>query len=293
MKSILEEVTVGTIERADTHNLVVAKADEEIHKQVQETAIQARATQAYVNLHVTDWVTVQQEDPILKIAIKWISNQNAQDQKHLLGDNANTEEGKTILWEWKKLTLYHCHTPTHEVEDILQFVVPTAHWVAAMTHSGGQEWPHRCRRWSVNVSNASSMKPVMPKPQCDLYLLLHLWSCCTLTLPVLRQLWSWINPQMWWQFWSFETTLQNTSWHMWPPIKLQRLFLRFCGKDISQSLEHWPSSWVTEEPTLKATSSESFAHLWAFGRLGLNLTMLIPMDRWNEHTKHQCTLYWN
>ena len=53
-------------ERADTHDLAVAEADKEIHKQVQKTAILARATKAHVNLHVTQWVTAQQEDPILK-----------------------------------------------------------------------------------------------------------------------------------------------------------------------------------------------------------------------------------
>ena len=62
----------------------VAEADEEIHKPVQETVILATATQAHVNLHVTDWVTAQQEDPILKTVIKWISNQKVQDLKHLL-----------------------------------------------------------------------------------------------------------------------------------------------------------------------------------------------------------------
>ena len=88
---------MGTTERADAHDLAVAEADEEIHKQVWETVILARATQAHVNLHVTDWVTAQQEDPILKTMIKWISNQKVQDLKHLLGDDTNTEEGKTIL----------------------------------------------------------------------------------------------------------------------------------------------------------------------------------------------------
>ena len=88
---------MGMTERADTHDLVVAEADEEIHKQVQETVILARATQACVNLHVTDWVTTQKEDPILKAAIEWISNEKVQDLKLLLGDGTNTEEGKTIL----------------------------------------------------------------------------------------------------------------------------------------------------------------------------------------------------
>ena len=97
MKSILDRITMGMTERVDAHNPAVAKADEEIHKQVWETANLARATQAHMKLHMTDWVTAQQEDPILKTTIKWISNWKVQDLKHLLGDDTNTEEGKTIL----------------------------------------------------------------------------------------------------------------------------------------------------------------------------------------------------
>ena len=49
---------------------MVAHADEEIHKQVQETVILARTAQVHVDLHVTNWVTAQQEDLILKTMIK-------------------------------------------------------------------------------------------------------------------------------------------------------------------------------------------------------------------------------
>ena len=57
MKSILERVTVGTIERSNVHDPVVVEADEEIHKQVWETAVQARACHMHVNIHVTDLVS--------------------------------------------------------------------------------------------------------------------------------------------------------------------------------------------------------------------------------------------
>ena len=43
MKSILDGVTIGTMERADAQDPAVAKADEEIHKPVQETTILAQA----------------------------------------------------------------------------------------------------------------------------------------------------------------------------------------------------------------------------------------------------------
>ena len=101
MKSLLDGITVGTIGRTDTHDPAVVEADEEIHKQVWETVVQARAAHACVNLHVTDWVATQQEDPILKTMMEWISEQKVQDLKHLLGDTTNMEEGKAVLWERK------------------------------------------------------------------------------------------------------------------------------------------------------------------------------------------------
>ena len=136
-KSILDGVTVGTTETADAQDLAMAEADEEIHKPVQETVVLARATQACVDVHVTDWVTTQQEDPILKTVMEWISNWKVHDLKHLLGDDTKTEEGKNILQEWKKLmlsqgALYHHHTPNSQLEEVLKLVVPVAHWVAAM-----------------------------------------------------------------------------------------------------------------------------------------------------------------
>ena len=69
--------------------------------------------------------------------IKWISYQEVQDLKHLLGDDANTEEEKTILQEQKKIilyqgALYHCYTPTGKLEEVMWFIVPMAHQVATM-----------------------------------------------------------------------------------------------------------------------------------------------------------------
>ena len=64
--------------------------------------------------------------------IEWISNHKLQDLKHLLGDRVNMDEGKAILQEQKKLTLYqgalyHCHTLAGKLEEVLWFVVPLAH----------------------------------------------------------------------------------------------------------------------------------------------------------------------
>ena len=95
VKSILDGVGVRTTDRANAHDPVVTKADEEICKLVQETATLTQAT--CIDLCVIDWVTAQQGDPILKATIEWISDQEVQDLKHLLGSGADTEEDKTIF----------------------------------------------------------------------------------------------------------------------------------------------------------------------------------------------------
>ena len=123
VKSILDGVTTELTKRVDAQDPVGAEADEENHKPVQETVVLAGAAQTCIDLHVIDWVTSQQEDPILKTIIKWISNQKVQDLKHLLGDDTKTEEEKTILYEQKKLMLYqgglyHHHTPNGELEEV-------------------------------------------------------------------------------------------------------------------------------------------------------------------------------
>ena len=117
VKSILDGVTIGTAGRANTNDPIVAEVDKRIHQQVKETAVQGCATHTCVNLHVTDWVAVQQQDPILKIVMEWIFSHKVQDLKHLLGDYIMAEKGMAILRERKKFTLhqgalYYCHTLT-------------------------------------------------------------------------------------------------------------------------------------------------------------------------------------
>ena len=134
MKSILDRVTIETAERANAYDPTVAKADERIHQQVEETAVQGCPAHTCVNLNVLDWVAVQLEDPILKIVMEWISSNIVQDLRHLLGDHTIMEEGMSILRE--KFTpyqdaLYHCQPLAGDLEEALWLVVPTAHRVTA------------------------------------------------------------------------------------------------------------------------------------------------------------------
>ena len=175
VKSILDRVTMGSTGRVDAHDPVVVKTDKEVCKQVQGGAIQARATHMCVNLHVTDWVATQWEDPVLKATIDWISNWKVQNLKHLFGDDANTEDGLAVLWEQKRLmlyqgALYHCHTPDGELEGVMQFVVPTAHQRAAMNrchwdagHQGQQWMLYLLQDWFWWSSMAAQMHKVINK----------------------------------------------------------------------------------------------------------------------------------
>ena len=261
---------------------------------------------ACIDLHVTDWMTTQNKDPTLKAVINWFSDWKVWHFKCLLGDDENTEEGKTILWAQKLIpyqgALYHCHTLTGELEEVLQFMVPKAHWVAA-TNGCHHDARHQSQQQTLSLQNdqfwwpgmafqmqrvisiceqciqhegIQAIAPVQPIIVTTSLELLHVDFTSIETMMELDQPPNVVNLLV------FCNHLWSTSWHMWPLIKLQRLLLSFCGKATSRSLEHWPNSWVTEGPTLKATSSESFVSIWTEGRLGLHLTMLKPMDRWNE-----------
>ena len=94
VKSILDGVTMGMTNRVDAQDPALAKANEDIHKPIQEAVVLARASQRHVDVHVTDWVTSQQEDPTLKTMIEWISNWKVQDPKYLLGNDTKLRKGK-------------------------------------------------------------------------------------------------------------------------------------------------------------------------------------------------------
>ena len=142
VNSILDCITIGTTGKVDAHDPMVAEADERIYKQVEETAVQVQAAHMCVNLHVTDWVSAQEEDPVLKIVMEWISFYKVQDLKHLLEDHAMKEEGMAILRERKKFildqsALYYNHSLAGELEEALHFVVLTAHKVADINRCHG------------------------------------------------------------------------------------------------------------------------------------------------------------
>ena len=236
-----------------------------IHKQVQEAVIQATAAHMCVNLNLTDLVATQWEDPVLKTVIDWIPNQKVQ---NLLQNYANIEEGMAVLQEWKKLmlyqeALYHCHTLAGKLVEALQFVVPKAHWVAAMNgchhnarHKGQQQmlyllqdqflWLNITTQMHLAISKCEQciqhegtcakapMQPIIATAPLEL---LHLDFTSIKTTMELHQPPNVVNVLV------SVIILQHMYWLTWPLTKLQRPLLNFYGRDTSQSSQPWPSSW--------------------------------------------------
>ena len=88
-------------------------------------------------MHVTNWVAAEREDPELDAVLCWLEAKKKIDLRTLLGEHASSEEGQ-IVWrncqDFMVLqdALYLCSTPKGENEDLLLFVVPKAHWTAAL-----------------------------------------------------------------------------------------------------------------------------------------------------------------
>ena len=88
-------------------------------------------------MHVTNWATAQREDPKLDAVFHWLEAKNKTDLRTLLGEHASSEEGQMVWRNCQNFmvlqdTLYLCSTPKGENEDLLLFVLPMAHWTAAL-----------------------------------------------------------------------------------------------------------------------------------------------------------------
>ena len=88
-------------------------------------------------MHVTDWATAQKEDPELDAVLQWLGSRKKADLRTLLGECITSKEGQMVWRNCQNFislqgTLYLCSTPKGEDEDLLLFVVPKAHWTAAL-----------------------------------------------------------------------------------------------------------------------------------------------------------------
>ena len=132
MQAILDGTTIGASQRAETENHAVIEGDQQREKEVW-----VATGWVLVEMHVTNWVAAQKEDPDLHAVLQWLESKKKTDLRTLLGEHALSEEGWMV---WKNCqnfttlqdTLFLCFTPTGENEDLLLFMVPKMHQTATL-----------------------------------------------------------------------------------------------------------------------------------------------------------------
>ena len=83
-------------------------------------------------MHVIDWLEAQNEDPVIRRAIKWKQLGKEKSLEHHLGDLAPTSEGLGFISRQKSLVLINgklylkCKL-NGEAETTIVFIVPKAH----------------------------------------------------------------------------------------------------------------------------------------------------------------------
>ena len=132
MQSILDGVTLGATQRAEGGDPAMVEGDHNIEEEACVTA-----GQVLVEMHVTNWATAQREDPELDAVLHWLEAKKKIDLRTLLREHASSEEGQMVWSNCQNFrvlqdALYLCSMPKGENEDLLLFVVPKAHWTAAL-----------------------------------------------------------------------------------------------------------------------------------------------------------------
>ena len=132
VQAILDGATMGTSQRAERENPAVIESDQQLEKEVQVTA-----GWVLIEMHVTNWVAAQKEDPELETALQGLGSKKKADLRTLLGECITCEEGQMVWRNCQNLTslqgtLYLCSTLKGENEDLLLFVVPKVHWTATL-----------------------------------------------------------------------------------------------------------------------------------------------------------------
>ena len=88
-------------------------------------------------MHMTDWAKTQREDPVLNAVLDLLEAQKKTNLKTLLGEHASSVDGKLVWRNCQNFvihqkSLYLWTAPKGESEDLMLFVVPRVHLVAAL-----------------------------------------------------------------------------------------------------------------------------------------------------------------
>ena len=132
IQAIFDGAAIGTSQHAERGRPAVIK-----NKQLLEQEVRVATGRALVEMHVTDWAEAQKEDPELDAVLQWLGSKKKANLRMLLGECIMSKEGWMVWRNCQNFTslqgtLYLCSTPKGEDEDLLLFMVPKAHWTAAL-----------------------------------------------------------------------------------------------------------------------------------------------------------------
>ena len=219
-------------------------------------------------MHMIDWATVQKEDPVLHAMLNWLGTQKKTNLRTLLQEHASSKEGQMVWRNHQNFmtlqnSLYLCSMPKGENEDLLLFMVPKAHQIAALNrchwdtgHQGCDHtlsllqehfwWPGMAKQMRQSIRDCIcciQYEGGFPKPPlCPIVAtapldLQHVdFTSIETTLEPNNHL---ELPMSW----CSKTTSWSMCWHMWSPINLQKLSLNFLWR---LHLYLWGSSQAPE-----------------------------------------------
>ena len=91
VQAVLDGVAMGALQRAERENPAIIKNDQQMEQEVCVTTGQVQ-----VEMHVTDWVAAQKEDPGLNAVLHWLETRKKADLKTLLGECIMSEDGQMV-----------------------------------------------------------------------------------------------------------------------------------------------------------------------------------------------------
>ena len=126
VKAILDEMTVGCSNRAELRVLMSRWSKEEERVWVSAAHVPKE------EMHVIDWLEAQNEDSIIRGAIKWMQSGKEKSLKHHLGSLASTPEGLGFISRQKSLVLVNSKLYLKcklkgEAKTTVIFIIPKAH----------------------------------------------------------------------------------------------------------------------------------------------------------------------
>ena len=142
MRAVFNNLTSGAGRRVELEY----KADSATHCKADSIKVSVWSMRLSTQMHVTDWVEAQCQDPEIKAIMDWCHLNRRKSQpwteqlaklKSRLGTKKNSPEGRSILQNTDKLMLlggllYYRYKPKYQIEEVKCSVVPRAHWRTAI-----------------------------------------------------------------------------------------------------------------------------------------------------------------